>query len=329
MKYILYILSFFLGTQLMAQNGWGKDFYEERAKYHFDSGTALFDAIKNVLQIDDKLAILDTSNLENRIVYQVLNDQKKRMLQHALLDFENVIDNYPESIFFNLSIQSKGEILIELNELDRARIFFTKLIKQDLPFEIEIPNENDIPSGDDTCYYDFKNTVYLNLAEIEYQTGNYSKAIEYLDMAEKFRYVNFCNNMYKYHEKEVATSYAKNYFALGDIQKAIDLVIPHIFSDGHFLNESLIDDAIKYLLHRHSRSYLIEELKLALENCTVESIEGLTIYSINYPGHPLEITTYQSQKINDFNEEIIKVIENEFFYKQLIKEVPSKPNTTR
>jgi len=318
MKHLIYISSIFLATQLMAQSSWEKDFHATQAQSHFESASALYDAIDNGLHINEKLADLDTSIHENRIVHKVLMDQKKLMLRHALLEYEKVIETYPENFYFNLSLQSKGDILIELNELDRARLFFTKLLQQDLPFERDLSDEND------SHYKDFKNIIYLNLAEIEYLSANYSQAIVYLDLAEEYRNVIFCNGMYKYHEKEVATNYAKNYFALGDHQKAIDLVMPHILTDGHFPYEKAVSDAIKYLLQDHNRSYLIEEFKSAIKNSSVDYAGGSATYSINYLGHKLRIYTSRPQRTDNLEEELLEVMENEYFYRQLIKEARNK-----
>lgn len=104
----------------------------------------------------------------------------------------------------------------------------------------------------------YKHRSAEHLAEIYLYMGNYDTAEKYVVMFDKeYPYEHFCGNELAANEIYTARMYAEVYLGQGKTDKAIQTMLPHLFSTGLASNAKLLAVLEKALEKRYSA----EELK--------------------------------------------------------------------
>lgn len=319
MRYLfLLIITISFANVLIAQEQWEVDMVEEESKYYFDMGVSIHNVVHNILEIDNVLENIDTSLFEGKIEYRILSNQKQLLLRNALMEFDNVVFYYPTSSLINQSLYIKAQIHYELGQIDSACLYYQLLIDREISIESDTSEIIDIR---DVKYYNFKNSAYKQLAEIEYELGNYLKSISHLDSAGVIGYVHFCGNEYAANDNYTAIQYAKNYYAIDSLDKAIDLLIPHLFFNGLTTNNESVRLGLNYMLQKYDRSYLIKELENGFDHYIKKeptSISGSNKYFIIFLGQEVQLYMFEPEDHRKEAQTVKDVIIKEQIY-QLLK----------
>ena len=322
MKYLVYILILLSGS-LYSQEQWEIDMIEEDSKYHFDSGSQIYNVAQNIIEFDYKIENLDTTTLKGKLEFEILSRQKKEVLISALWEFERVLEYFPTSSLINQSIFNKAQIHFELNQIDSARIYYLELIDKEILSELDTTEITDIQ---DERYYNFKNSSYKRLAELEYEQGNYSEALEFLKKSEEIGYDHFCGNEHASNSKYLAISYAKNYYELDSLDKSIELLLPHIFSNGLTRNSDAVELAVKFMSKKYENEYLVLELEKGFKNYYKKKPRPnskTNRYFINFLNQELQLFMYEEDDIESEKRKVKEILENELIYSILKGEEPT------
>ena len=101
-KYIILLIQ--ASSTLLSQEQWELDMIEEECKYHFETGTQLFNVSQYIIEFDYQIKYLDTSTVEGKIEWNILKRHKQQILQDALNEFDNILEYYPTCSVLNLSL---------------------------------------------------------------------------------------------------------------------------------------------------------------------------------------------------------------------------------
>ncbi len=110
--------------------------------------------ISNIPFANESVASLDSTSYESGELQYLKGD-----FEQAEISLENYISNYPEGYFIVQANFYLGEVYLKNNKKDKAVIAFSEVVKDQ--------------------HNAFQDESNLNLAELEFSSGNYTKAAEY------------------------------------------------------------------------------------------------------------------------------------------------------
>ena len=322
MKNLVYIL-ILLSNSLFSQEQWEIDMIEEDSKYHFDTGSQIYNVAQNIIEFDNQIENLDTTSYKDKLKYEILSDQRNQVLSYALWEFDRILEYYPTSTLLNQTVFNKAQIHYELNQIDSARTYYLKLIEKKIPSELDT---SQIVSIKDERYFNFKNSAYKRLSELEYENGNYEQSIIYLNNSEEIGYDHFCGNEHASNSQYLAISYAKNYYEIDSLDKAIELLLPHLLRNGLTRNNDAVELAIKYLLQQYDRDYLISELEKGFNNYVKKKPRPTSKsnkYFVNFLGREIQLFMYEHEDLTKEKQMVKEILENEYLYMRLKGEKPT------
>jgi len=280
----------------------------------FSKGITLFELVYNDLNFDKEIRNLDTTKFDEKIKRELLNEQKKDILEKSLYHFKDLMDKYPKSTFYLRSMLNTAQISNVLGYKNDAIKYYIKII--------EINDDDKENRGDSNPYSLLKNRVCKSLAEIFIKKREFKKAIKYIDLTQKYPNQSFCGNAHAADKIYIATLYTKSYYGLGEIEKAIGYSFPHIFYNRLANNSRIIRLTVKILKANYDNDMLISSFDNAIKNYYKETMtinnerEG---YYIDFLNHQVKLTFVLHNGNDDKIEEIQKYIEISQFYKLLKK----------
>lgn len=318
-NYYLFILTILVLTSCSSLR---KSTFTEEEKLDlmiFNKGVAIFEVIDET-SFDYELENIDTTTIKGKIKYETLNEKKEDILDFAFEQFEKVIEDYPNSKLYHKSLYNLAHISSLMN-YEEDEIKYLKMILASDANDKENSGRIGLMANP---YANFKNEASNRLTEININKGEFDKALEYKKINETYPLQHFCGNAFAADEIYNAKQYAKIYIGLGDKQKALDYLLPHIFNNGLANNSSLVDLTIDFLKENYSQEKLITDLKESTKNIYSKVEKNgdneWTNYYIKYFDSEIEIPSWSLSFETDNEKtksELEKTIKESEFYKKL------------
>lgn len=287
----------------------------------FNKGATIFEMVKE-LSIDWELKRLDTLKQDEKVKYVILKNKKEEILELALDQFGKVIQDYPNSELYHKTLYNLAHIS-SLLEYEEDEIKYLEMILNSNANDRENSGRSGIMANP---YANFKNEASNKLTEIYIKKGEFETALEYKKINDKYPLQHFCGNAFAADEIYNAKQYAKIYIGLGDNEKALGYLLPHIFNNGLASNSSLVELTINFLKNNYSQ----EKLRTDFENSTKNIYSKIekkgdnewNKYYIKYLDTEIEIPNWSLSFETDNEKtksELEKTIKESEFHKKLNK----------
>lgn len=199
---------------------------------------------------------IDTTFIEDRIRYEILVEQKDDLLEESLELYNEILQLYPETSLKYRIYHNLGHIEYELGYLDDAENNFLKIINGN-PDNKEYSGNNNIMGNPNANY---QNNAIHKLIQIALDTEDYSKALKYLEKSEQIPLQHFCGNAYASEELRITLLYVRAYKGIGNIDKAINTGLLHVFNTGLTDNTEIIDITVDLIKGKYSEVEIKEYL---------------------------------------------------------------------
>jgi hypothetical protein len=174
--------------------------------------------------------------------------------QAALLAFTEFRETYPNSPLAPRAHFNIGFLNWHLKNNPAAIMAFQEILEQ--PYNEQ--DENNLMEP----YALYKHHSCRYLAEIYLEEKNYDEASQYIYLFDKeYPYQHFCGNEWAAYDMYKAVMYARLYEGENKIEKAVKVLVPHIFANGLASNQEVLEQLIG-LLERH---FPIEQIKRELQ----------------------------------------------------------------
>jgi hypothetical protein len=285
----------------------------------FNKGVTIFEVIDET-SLDYDLEIIDTTTLEGKIKYETLYEKKEDILDFAFEQFEKVINDYPNSELYHKSLYNLAHIS-SLMDYEEDEIKYLKMILQSDANDRENSGRSGIMANP---YTNFKNEASNRLTEIYINNGEFETALEYKKINEKYPLQHYCGNAFAEDEIYNAKQYAKIYIGLGDNDKALSYLLPHIFNNELANNSSLVELTTNFLKENYSQEKLITDFENSTKNIysKVEKNKDYewTNYYIRYFESEIKIPSWTISLESDnekYKSELEKTIKESEFYRRL------------
>ncbi len=283
-KSLLVLSSLLLAVQLFAQNTVtvGKD------ELLFEKAYMLHSLVRYPLYLDDEIEdYRDSIPARAELAAEI----KETILDEAYEYYEELIDSFPRSKLKYRTLNNMGAIELALDYNEDA----LKTYKQILDSKADDKEDGGVGEGIMAePYANYKNRAARVIASIYLEDSNYTEALKYLDLTQKYPYRHFCGNEYAANDIYMARQYARCYVGLGQYDSAISKLVPHLIENGLASNSSAVDILYKVLLKKYTKSELKKKLHDAFENYYTETImdsddEDKKYYYVMFLGHKLYI----------------------------------------
>lgn len=173
-------------------------------------------------------------------LYRLVDSYENDSIQYAKKEFSNFTKTKPTSIYKIIAVYHLALIADKLDNKEEAISLYKQVLELTVPDSIE---------------NNYKNYSAKDLAEIYIDKKDYKTAIKYLDLTKKkFSYKHFCGNAYASDDIYTADRYSDCYIGLGNYKKAIDILSPHMFSNGLADNSGLVKKLYLTYLKVYSKS---------------------------------------------------------------------------
>ncbi|MEY8868489.1 tol-pal system YbgF family protein [Meridianimaribacter flavus] len=318
-KYYFYILTFLILTSCSSLKNKASNKNEKLDIVTFNKGVTIFEMVDE-LSIDWELQRLDTLKQNEKVKYEILKNEKEEILELALDQFGKIIQDYPNSELYHKSLYNLAHIS-SLLDYEEDEIKYLEMILNSNANDKENSGRSGIMSNP---YANFKNDASKRLTEIHINKGEYKTALKYKKLNEKYPLQHFCGNAFAADEIYNAKQYAKIYIGLGDNEKVLSYLLPHIFNNGLASNSSLVELTTNFLKENYSQ----EKLRTDFENSTKNIYSKVekngdnewTNYYIKYFDSEIEIPSWSLSFETDNEKtksELEKTIKESEFYKKL------------
>ncbi len=287
----------------------------------FNKGLAIFEVIEET-GFDYELEKIDTTTTAGKIEFEILATKKEDILDFALEQFERLTDKYPDSKLYHKALYNLAHISSIL-EYEQDEINYLKKILASNANDKEDSGRRDLMSNP---YANFKNEASGRLTEIYIRKGDFAKALTYQKLNEEYPLQHFCGNAYAEDELKTAEKYAKIYNGMGDTEKALQYLLPHIFDNGLANNSFLVKLTIETLKKEDDFAAIKTEFNKALNSIYSKKEhkdDEWTSHYIRFQGTEINVPIWNLQVTanqKEFNAEIEKTILESAFYKMLNEE---------
>ncbi len=227
----------------------------------FNKGVAIFEIIDEA-NFNDELQHIDTTTLEGKITHKTLLNKRDDILKSAIDKFEQVIKNYPNSKLYHKSIYSLAHIHRLLNN-ENDEIKYLKIILVSNANDFENSGRNGLM---DNPYANFKYEASNRLAQIYANRGEFKTALQYKKINEKHPFIHFCGNAFLEEEIYNTKLYAQIFTGLGEKEKALSYLLPHIFHNGLKPNSELVNTTITLLKNNYNSNTLQKDFEKSINN---------------------------------------------------------------
>ena len=202
------------------------------------------------LSAQDKMVSDDQTRFEE--ILELYYDEEYNL---ALDAFNEFLNEYPNSPLIPRAKYNVGYINLELNNHENAITIFEEILNGDF-------NEYEEYGGFMEEYTLYKHRSAKNIATIYLEKKEYKKAIKYIrQFDKKYKYKHFCGNELSANRIFTSYSYARYYFGVGNYEKALKLLTPHLFYNGLADSDYLIPLIDKILNQMYSSEEITQLLK--------------------------------------------------------------------
>ena len=173
--------------------------------------------------------------------------------QKALESFQYIVDNHPKNELYPRAFYNLGYIYYQEKEYDKSIKLFKTILTGNF-------NETEVLGGDIMAdpYANYRHRASLLLYNIYFQTEQYDSSLYYLGQSDSvYKYMHFCGNAYAQQGISQAMQYAALYEKMDEVDKAIQILLPHVFVSLAD-NKGLLED-LKKLLHQEPHYYRLEK----------------------------------------------------------------------
>ncbi len=318
-KYYLYILTVLILTSCSSLKNSSSTQNENLDVDIFNKGVGIFEVLEET-SFNYELKNIDTTTIEGKIQFETLYDKKEDILDFAFEQFEKIIEDYPNSKLYHKSLYNLAQISSQL-DYEEDEIKYLQMILNSNANDKENSGRNGLMANP---YANFKNEASSRLTEIYIDKGDFKAALDYKLINEKHPFQHFCGNAFAADEIYNAKQYAKIYIGLGNNEKVLNYLLPHIFNNGLASNSKLVDLTIPFLKDNYSKSELKTDFEKSIKN-TYSRIEKngdneWTNYYIKYFDTEIEIPSWNLSFETDnekIKSELEKIIRESEFYKKL------------
>ncbi len=318
-NFSFYILTVFLLTSCSSLKNNTASKNEELDSVLFNRGVAIYQVIDET-SFDYELENIDTTSLKGKVKYETLLNKKEDIYDFALEQFEKVIEEYPNSKLYHKSLYNLAHINA-LMDYEEGEIKYLKMMLSSNANDKESSGRSGIMSNP---YANFKNEASNRLTELYIKKGDYTTALTYKKLNEKYPLQHFCGNAFAADELYSAKQYAKIYLGMGEKEKALDYLLPHIFDNGLASNSSLVDLTVEILKKNFDQSFTKADFEKSISDIHSKTEkrrgEEWTNYYINYFDTEIEVPSWTLSFDADNEKtkaELEKVIRASEFYKKL------------
>jgi len=182
--------------------------------------------------------------------------------EKSLSVFEKFVKKYPKDQGYPKAFYNTGIISLKLSDTNKAESIFKNILNSDF---------NDLEGSGkgimDNPYTLYKHNSSSLLYGIYYNRKNYSKALDYLVMSdEKFKFYADCANAAVENDIETAISFSKCYSALGDTNKAIEVLMPYVFPVLFGGVKEAVNNLVPLLKSKYGEDEFEKEVDLMIDN---------------------------------------------------------------
>lgn len=203
----------------------------------------------------------------------------------AAEEFETFISKFPKSPLLGRAHYNLGLTHFRLLNYITAEKVFRQIL--DEPYNER--DENDIMEP----YTLYKHHSCRMLAEISLAVEDYKKAERYIYMFDKvYPYQHFCGNEWSAYDMYKAVMLAKAYEGQGETKKAMEELLPYIFSNALASNEEVLRELSHLLEAIYTKEENREEFTRALASLEVKETKKQTRAFIQLYGVKVEVEDY-------------------------------------
>jgi hypothetical protein len=219
-----------------------------------------------------------------------------------------------------MAYNNEAFVALQLNNKTEAIAYFQKILESDA----DDKESGGVGSGImGEPYANYKNRAAKTIAEIYIADSNYTLALTYLDLTNKYPYQHFCGNEFAADALYIAEQYVKCYIGLKDFEKSIDFLLPNIIENGLVNNSSIVKLAFNMLTSKYTKNELKAKFEEAFKNYKIETIKKYnheyTKYFIYYLNRKIEVPSWRLDFMNEGEIEkgIEAIYKESRFYKLL------------
>lgn len=224
----------------------------------------------------------------------------------AAAEFDLIMKQYPKSNLVARAHFNKALCYYNYKDFVTSEKIFTEIL--DARY-----NEKD-PNGLMEPYALYKHRTCRYLADLALKRNDYVVAEKYIHLFDKkYPYRHFCGNEWSAYAMFKAVMLAKVYSGTGQIQKAMEVLLPHIFSDMLASNEGVLHEVENILETHYSKTDVGVEFEKALSTLTLKSIKKRTAWCITLYHVEIEVEGFPIGE-----EENGKKLSEEDQYKQIV-----------
>ncbi|MEM6963821.1 MAG: hypothetical protein AAF573_03580 [Bacteroidota bacterium] len=283
-------------------------------------GNALYEMIDYEFDFDGELENLDTTTIEGKIKHEILNTQKENILKKSLYYFEELMEEFPESDLYFRAMNNAASVSYQLGDDQKAIKYYNSILGS----RANDKEEGGVGSGIMAEQYAlYKNGACKRLAEIYIERKEFKKAIKCIKLTEKYPYRHFCGNAYATNDIYIATLYTRSYKGMGDIKRALNYSLPHIFDNGLASNEELVELTVQILKENFDSENVVAEFEKACAEYYSEKKKRKkyewTEYFITFLDTKIELPFYELRYTENAYEVIEKHLKESYFKKLITK----------
>lgn len=230
----------------------------------------------------------------------------------AAVDFEQLIKQYPKSDVVPRAHFNRALCYYYFKDYETSEEIFHEILEQRY-------DERD-PNGLMEPYALYKHHTCRYLASIALEKKDYQAAEKYINLFDKkYPYQHFCGNEWSAYDMYKAVMYAKVYRGTNRIDRAMNELLPHMFSDALASNEEVLTELEDIIDKHYSKDESQAEFEKALASLEVKDVKKHRSGTIILYGVKIEIEDYfydydeKSSKVSDEERYKQKVLDNPLF----------------
>ena len=249
---------------------------------------------------------------------QVLFDQAVRRFEDedyagAAEDFRQFMTRFPQSQLLARSHYNLALTYDRMNDFETSKKLFLEILEQ--PY-----NERD-ENGLMEPYTQYKHHSCRHLAAIALRENDYKSAEKYIHLFDKkYPYQHFCGNEWSAYDMFKAVMKARVYEGTDEVRKAMEELLPFIFSDALASNDDVLDELSGILERNYTRDSIQQEFKSALMSLEVKETKKNTSVTILLYGVTIQVQDFFFEQAADVSgkEHYQKIVEENALFKKFL-----------
>jgi len=229
----------------------------------------------------------DQVQFEKAIAYYEAGD-----LSSAASEFRKFMVEYPRSPLMARAHYNVAYVSVILKDYGTAKMIFKEILTK--PYNEQ--DSNDIMEP----YTLYKHHTCRQLAEIALEEKDYEAAEEYIQLFDKqYPYQHFCGNEWSAYDMYVAVMRARLYDGTNQVKKALEVLLPYMFTQALASNEEVLDELIMVLEKNFTKADLREEFTRSLATLTVKKTKKEMNATVMLYGVKVEVEDYMYEEDKD------------------------------